>query len=85
MQSLRAVDVTIGSMSVRVAVVLGALAGAASGCAQGACSTCPVASLTANGSTDLSANVGDMVGYEWTSSNADTASSTVAIMPTPDN
>ena len=65
-------------------VVLGMTAGLAA-CAQGACATCPSATLTANDSTDLAAHVGDMIAYAWSSEHADTATSTVAIAPTHDN
>jgi len=57
---------------------------ATTGCAGGTCTTCPEATLSANDSTDLRVNVGDMVAYTWSSANADAASSRVAIMPTHD-
>jgi hypothetical protein len=65
----------------RAAIVLAATAG----CAQGSCPTCPSATLTANGSTDLAVHVGDMVGYAWSSTNADSADSTVTVSPSADH
>ncbi len=55
------------------------------GCAQGNCPDCPAATLTANGATALHAHVGDAIVYEWTSHNADVASSTVAMQPNADH
>jgi hypothetical protein len=47
------------------------------GCASGTSS--PTATLTANGETELVIDVGADVAYEWSSSNADTAQSTVTL------
>ncbi|HEY5937855.1 MAG TPA: hypothetical protein VIU61_24570 [Kofleriaceae bacterium] len=47
------------------------------GCATG--TTNPTATLTANGETELVADVGQDVIYEWSSEHADTAQSTVTI------
>jgi hypothetical protein len=57
-----------------------------SGCAAAAdpCESCPSVTLTANGSGDLAAAPGTDVVYAWTSTNADSASSTVTISPGPD-
>ena len=65
-------------------VLAGCATGWATGCAAADCPTCPTATLTANGSTDVVAAVGDQITYAWSSTNADTASSTVTIMPTAD-
>ena len=54
------------------------------GCAEGVCTTCPTAQLTANGSDTLEAHVGDEIAYAWSSANADVASSTVEISPAAD-
>ena len=48
------------------------------------CDTCPSVTLTANGSADLAAPPGTAVAYAWTSTRADSASSTVTISPGPD-
>jgi YD repeat-containing protein len=37
----------------------------------------PTASLTANGATDITVNVGDWINYVWSATNADSATSTV--------
>lgn len=66
-----------------VAAVLAA-ATSGGGCASGACVDCPSATLTANGATDLTLGVGEMVTYAWSSEHADTASSTVRIAPGAD-
>jgi hypothetical protein len=53
---------------------------ALSGCASAEeCATCPTAQLTANGSTQLTVAPGTMVAYAWTSTHADTASSTATM------
>jgi hypothetical protein len=54
------------------------------GCARGFCDDCPTATLTANGQTSLTATVGDMVDYAWSSTNAETGSSMVTMAPTVD-
>jgi putative lipoic acid-binding regulatory protein len=41
----------------------------------------PTASLTANGSNNITVNVGDSVGYVWSATNADSASSSVTMSP----
>ena len=56
-----------------------AAAGTLAGCASGLCDSCPTASLTANGQSDLEVDVGTEIAYAWTSTNADLARSTVAI------
>jgi hypothetical protein len=61
-----------------------ALAVVFAGCAHGVCTDCPSATLTANGATELTLGVGDMITYAWSSERADIASSTVAIQPTAD-
>jgi hypothetical protein len=48
------------------------------------CTDCPEATLSANESMDVTAQVGDMIAYTWSSANADVASSHVAITPTHD-
>ena len=53
-------------------------------CASSVCDTCPTATLTANGQTALTAGVGDTITYAWSSTNADTGSSTVTMAPTAD-
>src|SRR5579863_8040092 len=53
-------------------------------CAHGVCEDCPTAQLTANGETMLAGHVGDSVSYAWTSTNADTAASTVEMSPAVD-
>jgi hypothetical protein len=58
-----------------------------SGCAAAAsdaCESCPSVTLTANGSADLAAAPGTAIAYAWTSTHADSASSTVTISPGPD-
>jgi len=66
-------------------LALAAVAGIAlAGCAQGECTTCLTAQLTANGSDSLEMRAGDQIAYAWASANADVASSTVAISPTAD-
>jgi hypothetical protein len=67
----------------RVAFLLGAGL-ACAGCAQGVCTDCPTTTLTANGQTTLAAHVGDQVAYAWSSTNADTATSTLAMTPAAD-
>jgi plastocyanin len=47
--------------------------------------TAPIASLKANGSSEITVNVGDLVIYTWSSSNADSASSTMSMSPTADS
>ena len=47
------------------------------GCATG--SSSPTVTLTANGETELAIDVGAEVIYEWSSSHADTARSTVTL------
>lgn len=65
----------------RVALVI---ACAAAGCAEGECTRCPTAALTANGATELTAHVGDRIEYAWASTNADVASSAVQITSAED-
>jgi hypothetical protein len=55
-----------------------------SGCARGFCDDCPTATMTANNQTALTAAVGDMITYAWSSTNAETGSSTVTMAPTAD-
>ena len=71
-------------MSSRSAGSLSIIA-ALAGCATGVDADAPSASLTANGSTDLAAHVGDQVAYAWSATNASTATSTVTITPTADH
>jgi len=60
------------------------IACAAAGCADGECTRCPTATLTANGATELVARAGELIVYEWASTNADSASSAVQISPGAD-
>ena len=54
------------------------------GCASGVCDSCPSVTLLANGLATLDTPVGTEITYTWTSANADTATSTVAMRPTAD-
>jgi hypothetical protein len=56
----------------------------AGGCARGECDACTTATLTANGEAALTAQVGDPITYAWSSTNANTATSKVAMAPTVD-
>jgi hypothetical protein len=62
-------------------LLLGVLA---TGCADGECTTCPTATLTANGKTELRVPAGELITYAWSSANADAASSSVEIRPSAD-
>ncbi|HEV7556464.1 MAG TPA: hypothetical protein VGO00_13450 [Kofleriaceae bacterium] len=66
-------------MNCRLALATVLVTGCAGGFYMG-----PEATLVANGSTELDAKAGDMITYTWTSSNADTASSSVSIEPHAD-
>jgi len=57
----------------RISIALFALAGCATGTSN------PTVTLTANGETELVIDVGAEVAYAWSSSNADTAESTVTL------
>jgi hypothetical protein len=67
----------------RLGLSLSAVA-ALAGCARGVCDDCPTATLTANGETSLDAPVGEMISYAWSSTNAETGSSTVTMAPAAD-
>jgi hypothetical protein len=53
-----------------------------SGCAAAVCDDCPTVTLSANGATAVTAAVGTAMTYTWSSTHADTASSTVTVSPT---
>jgi len=74
----------MGLSLVRVVLIVGVIVGATGGCASGVCDSCPTATLTANGETELVVDVGTPIAYAWTSSHADAASSTVTIGDAPD-
>jgi hypothetical protein len=51
------------------------------GCASGVCDSCPSVTLSVNGTTDLTTPVGTELTYTWSSTNADSATSTVVVEP----
>jgi hypothetical protein len=54
------------------------------GCADGVCSDCVTATLTANDAVILHSHPGDLISYAWSSTHADSASSSAHMSTTVD-
>lgn len=52
-----------------------------SGCASGVCDDCPSVTLSVNGASEVTAATGTPLTYTWSSTNADSATSTVTVEP----